>query len=258
MVETRTIDRRTVTFRHEPGRSPALVCLHGSADNHHVYDRLMDAATGRERFAINLPGRAGTDGPALGSVAEMEPFLSRFLEAEVEGDYLVVGHSLGGGVAIEHALTSASARLRGIVLLATGARLRVHPMILQLFEQVAETGTHPPLPPGLYEQGADPELLTDANQNRLLTPIETGGTDWRAANGFDRMQDLAKITVPALIVAGTNDMLTPPKYAEYMAANIPDAELHVIDGAGHMLVAERAQQIAEWIETFIERTEAQS
>jgi pimeloyl-ACP methyl ester carboxylesterase len=67
----------------------------------------------------------------------MEAFLSRFIESEVEGDYLVVGHSLGGGVAIEHALASPSERLKGIVLLATGARLRVHPMILQLFEQVA-------------------------------------------------------------------------------------------------------------------------
>ena len=74
---------------------------------------------------------------------------------------------------------------------------------------------------------------------------------------FDRMQDLSKITVPALIVAGTNDMLTPPKYAEHMAANIPNNELHVIEGAGHMLVAERAKQIAVWIEGFIERTVGQ-
>jgi pimeloyl-ACP methyl ester carboxylesterase len=253
VVETRSIDGRTVTFRHEPGRAPALVCIHGSADNHRAYDRLLDVASGRERYAINMPGRAGAEGPALGSVAELARFLSRFVESEVEGDYWVVGHSLGGAVAIEHALTSASGRLKGIVLLATGARLRVHPMILQLFDQVAETGKHPPLPPGLYEQGADPELLAEANENRLLTPIETGGKDWRAANGFDRMQDLPKIALPALIVAGTDDMLTPPKYAEYMASTIPNNELHIIEGAGHMLVAERAPQISQWIEGFIER-----
>ena len=140
MVETRQIDGRSVTFRQGVGRAPALVCIHGSADNHHVYDRLLDAMPDRERYAINLPGRAGTDGPALATVAEMEAFLSRFLESEVEGDYLVVGHSLGGGVAIEHALASPPDRLKGIVLLATGARLRVHPMILQLFEQAAKSG----------------------------------------------------------------------------------------------------------------------
>ena len=175
MVESRQIDGRAVTFRHEPGTGPALVCVHGSADNHHVYDRLFDAMPGRDRYAINLPGRAGTDGPALGTAAEMEAFLSRFLESEVQGDYLIVGHSLGGGVAIEHALSSPSERLAGIVLLA------------------------------------------------------------------------ASIRVPALIVAGTEDALTPVKYAQYLAAHIPDNELHILEGAGHMLVMERAEQLAALI-----------
>jgi len=247
-VKTRQIDGRAVTFRHEPGTGLALVCVHGSADNHHVYDRLFDAMPGRDRYAINLPGRAGTDGPALGTAAEMEAFLSRFLESEVQGDYLIVGHSLGGGVAIEHALSSPSERLAGIVLLATGARLRVHPMILQLFEQVATSGAAiPPLPPGLHEQGADPALVAEASKHRELTPIETGGLDWRACDSFNRMDDVQDIRVPVLIVAGTADALTPVKYAQYLAAKIPDNELHVLEGAGHMLVMERAEQLAPLI-----------
>ncbi|MGB3051288.1 MAG: alpha/beta hydrolase [Polyangiales bacterium] len=237
-----------MTFRREPGAGPTLVCVHGSAENHHVYDRLLDAMPGRERYAINLPGRAGTDGPALGTAAEMEAFLSRFLESEVQGDYLVVGHSLGGGVAMEHALSSGSERLEGIVLLATGARLRVHPMILQLFEQVAKSGaTIPPLPPGLYEQGSDPVLVAEASKHRELTPIETGGLDWRACDRFNRMDDVKDIQVPALIVAGTQDTLTPVKYAQYLAAQIPDNELHILEGAGHMFVMERPTEIAALI-----------
>lgn len=253
MVEARQVDGRAVTFRYEPGRAPALVCIHGSADNHHAYDRLLDALPDRERYAINLPGRAGTDGPALETAAEMETFLSRFIDSEVEGDYLVAGHSIGGGVAIEHALATRSERLKGIVLLATGGRLRVHPMILQLFEQVAQSSEMPPLPPGLYEQGADPELIAQASKDRELTPIKTGGLDWRAADRFDRMQDLKDIRIPALIIAGTNDALTPPKYAEYLAANILENELHIIEGAGHMLVMERVPEVSEAIEGFVSR-----
>lgn len=253
MVASRQVEGVNVTFRHEAGSRPTLVCIHGSADNHHVYNPLLDALTGHDRYAINMPGRAGTDGPALTSTVEMEHFLSDFVDAQVEGDYLVVGHSLGGAVAIEHAL-SKSPRLKGLVLLATGARLRVHPMILQLFEQVKASGEKiPPLPPGLYEQGADTALVEKAARGRERTPIETGGADWRAANGFDRMNDLADVRVPTLIVAGTNDALTPAKYAEYMAANIPENELHVIEGAGHMLVMERVAELAEWIEEFVKR-----
>jgi len=250
MVETRQIDGRTVTFRHEGGRAPALVCIHGSADNHHAYDRLLDALPERSRYAINLPGRAGTDGPPLQTAVEMEAFLSRFIESEVEGKYVVAGHSLGGAVAIEHALAGPPERLRGIVLLATGARLRVQPMILQLFDQAAKSGKLPPLPPGLYEPDVDPALVDEAARARALTPIETGGADWRAADRFDRMQDLADIRVPALIIAGTNDALTPPKYAQHLAATIPDSEPHIIEGAGHMLVMERAAEVARRIQSL--------
>ena len=253
MVETRQIAARTVTFRREEGTAPALVCVHGSAGNHHTYDRLLRGLPGRSRFAINLPGRAGTDGPPLVTVAEMETFLSHFIKSQVRGTYVVIGHSLGGGLAIEHALVSRPQNLKGIVLLASGARLRVHPMILQLFDQVAKSGELPPLPPGLYEHGANPELIAEASKHLELTPIETGGTDWRAADSFDRMQDLADIQVPALIVAGTEDALTPPKYAEYLAANISESELHIIDGAGHMLVVERVAEVAKWIESFVSR-----
>lgn len=239
-----------VTFRRETGRGPALICVHGSADNHHAYDRLLDALPGRARVAVNLPGRAGTDGPALRSVAEMEAFLTRFIEAEVEGDYMVAGHSLGGAVAIEHALASPSKSLQGLVLLATGARLRVHPMILQLFEQAEASGSLPAAPPGLYERGVDLELVEEAAESRLLTPVETGGADWRAADSFERMQGLDGIRVPALIMAGSDDALTPPKYAEYLAAHIPENDLRVIQRAGHMLVMERAAEVSEAIESF--------
>lgn len=250
MVETRRIDGRTVTFRHDKGTGPSLICLHASSLNHHAYDRLLDALPGRDRYSINLPGRAGTDGPPLSSVAEMAAFLSRFIESEVEGDYLLVGHSVGGGVAIEHALASSPERLKGLILLATGARLRVHPMILQLFERVAKPGERPPLPPGLYEQGVDPAIVDEAAKASELTPMETGGTDWRAADRFDRMGNAKDIQVPALIIVGTNDAFTPPKYAEYLAANIPESELRVIEGAGHMLVMERVAEVSKAIEDF--------
>lgn len=253
MVETRSIGETTVSFRHTAGRGPTLVCLHGAADNHHVYDALLDALPGRDGYAISLPGRAGTDGPPLATVAEMEAFIRRFVESEVPGDYVIVGHSLGGAIAIEHALKSPS-HLRGLVLLATGARLRVHPIILQLFEQAAATGQKiSPLPPGLYEARTDPALIDKASRDRELTPVETGGADWRAADAFDRMNDVAKVDVPALIVSGTNDSLTPLKYAEFMAAQIPNSELHVIEGAGHMLVMERVAEVAKWIDAFVDR-----
>ncbi len=252
MVETRVVGGRTVTFRREPGKGPTLVCMHGSAGNHHVYDPLLDAMPGRRSLAINFPGRAGTDGPPLSRASELADFVGALVEQEVDGDYLLAGHSLGGAVALELGLRAPKG-LVGLVLLATGARLRVHPLILQLFEQIEKTGERPPSPPGVYEADTDPALIAWDEECRLKTPIESGGADWRAADTFDRMGDLSGIDVPALIVAGSNDTLTPPKYADYMASEIPESELHIIEGAGHMLVFERTDELARWIHAFSER-----
>jgi pimeloyl-ACP methyl ester carboxylesterase len=86
-----------------------------------------------------------------------------------------------------------------------------------------------------------------------LTPFESAATDWRAADAFDRMDDVKQVQVPALIIAGTEDRFTPPKYAEYLAANIADNEIHVIQGAGHMLFLERVPEVSQAIEEFMSR-----
>lgn len=244
MVEGAVVDGRQVSFRREPGDGPTLVCMHGSADNHHAYDRLFAELTGCARVAIDSPGRLGSEGPPLESVSALAAFISSFVDAEVTGDYVLVGHSLGGAVAIEKALAGPE-RLRGLVLLATGARLRVHPAILKYFEELTASDTPAEPTLGLFQPGADPALIEETRAILRQTPPATGLTDWRAANAFDRMQELANIAVPALIIAGTADALTPPKYAEYLHAHIPRSELLVLDGAGHMFPMERAAEVAE-------------
>ena len=114
-------------------------------------------------------------------------------------------------------------------------------------------GPLPPLPPGLFEDATEPGLIAAAQSQRQGVPARTAMSDWRAANAFDRMTDLGRIEVPALIVAGTEDTLTPPKYSEYMAANIGKSELHMLRGAGHMLILERAEELAVLIGRFLSR-----
>lgn len=251
MVEGAKIDGRKVSFRREPGATPTLVCIHGSADNHHAYDRLLSELTDIARIAVDSPGRLGSDGPPHASVSALSAFVSKFIEDQVKGDYILVGHSVGGAIAIEHALMDASERLKGLVLLATGARLRVHPAILKYFEALAESGTPPEPTPGLFQADTDPALIEETKKILQQTPPATGLADWSAANAFDRMQEVANIAVPTLIIAGTTDALTPPKYAEYLHAHIPRSELLILESAGHMFPMERAAEVAQAIRGFL-------
>jgi pimeloyl-ACP methyl ester carboxylesterase len=65
------------------------------------------------------------------------------------------------------------------------------------------------------------------------------------------MSDVGNIAVPALIITGTADLLTPPKYAEYLHTQIPRSELLILEGAGHMFLMERADEVARAIRTFL-------
>ena len=67
------------------------------------------------------------------------------------------------------------------------------------------------------------------------------------------MKEIGSITLPTLIMTGENDLLTPPRYAEYLAAQISGARLSVVPGAGHMVMIEKPEETNRAIEAFIAR-----
>lgn len=253
MLVADTLDGRTVTFRREPGKGPTLVFLHGAATNHRLLGRLLDALPGHERIALNLPGRAGTEGPALSAVAPMAAFLRAFLERFVDGPHVLVGYSLGGAVAMEYAL-SAPKDLAGLVLVATGARLRVNPLVIRVVETAREAGGElPAMPAAAFQDDTDAALIEEEAELRSWTPIDTVACDWRACDGFDQMTAIADIDVPTLVIGGTDDLLAPRKFSQFLGRSIPGSELRLLDGAGHMMVMERAAEIARLIAEFVLR-----
>ena len=71
------------------------------------------------------------------------------------------------------------------------------------------------------------------------------------AGRADRRPDLPAMAVPALVIVGSEDGLTPPALSEAMAAALPDAELVVIDGAGHLTALERPDEFARTVRAFL-------
>jgi 3-oxoadipate enol-lactonase len=195
-----------------------LVLVHGAGCDHHVFDALR-AALSDDVIAIDLPGRGDSRPPcttaAEAARAVVADVARRGLRLE---DAIVVGHSYGGAVAIECALSSSPA---GLVLISTGARLRVRP-----------------------------ELLAANPRESALVSAETATADWRAADAFDRMTDVERIAVPTLVIGGEHDDRTPPKYARYLAAKIPGAQLQLLGAAGHMCIVDDVPRVADAIEAF--------
>ncbi|HET6689939.1 MAG TPA: alpha/beta fold hydrolase [Miltoncostaeaceae bacterium] len=71
------------------------------------------------------------------------------------------------------------------------------------------------------------------------------------AGRADRRPDLAAMDMPALVIASSEDVLTPPALSEAMVAAMPDARLHVMDGAGHLSALERPAEWADVVRAFL-------
>ena len=221
-----------------------MLLIHGAG----LDDRFWQPAA--PDVAICLPGRGKCPGPPLHSVAEMAAYAIETLP--VGPPVTIAGHSLGGAVALEMAIQAAEdpasqERIAGLVLISTGGRLRVRPEILAMAMEAEKAGVPLEingwaLPEGMPQQR---QLLQDIERS---VPPATALADWTAADRFDRLRDLGKIRLPVRILVGEEDRLTPPKYAAFLAAQIPGATLRVFPGRGHMLPLEIPEEIGEELE----------
>lgn len=223
-----------------------LVCLHGASHDHHAFDGLLPHLPELDRFAIDLPGRGGSEGPPCTTVAELGLVLSAALaRLHARAPVVVLGHSFGGAIALELAIAHPQ-HVAGLVLLSTGARLRVRPEILAAFARAVETGVPVSAPLG-FRPEADPAVVAAFAEHLAKVPPASALADWQAANAFDRMSDLGEVRCPSLIVGGSNDPLTPAKYSEFLAAKLPRASLEILPGAGHGALIDDPVRVAEAI-----------
>jgi pimeloyl-ACP methyl ester carboxylesterase len=156
---------------------------------------------------------------------------------------------MGGAIAITLALDFADL-VAGLVLVSTGARLRVAPAILDGirsdFERTTELITR-----FAWSSGTAPRLIELGWQALLGTGPDVLLGDFTACDRFDVMERLGEIAAPTLVVAGSADQLTAVKYARFLAEHISDARLVTVEGAGHMVMLERPLEVAEAMQDFL-------
>lgn len=232
-------------------KGPPLVLVHGAGGDLMRWPSDLRRLPGRRVYALDLPGHGKSGGAPLPDIAAYADALHGWAEAHALPRFVLAGHSMGGAIAIEYALRH-EGRLAGLILLSTGARLRVAPQllsgILTDFDATVDL-----LVRWMYGEGADPNLLRlGARQLREVKP-ETLHADFAACDAFDRRADVGRIAVPTLILCGDADVMTPLKSSEFLRDQIGGSQLVVIPGAGHMAALQQPQAVAGWVETFLGR-----
>jgi pimeloyl-ACP methyl ester carboxylesterase len=228
-----------------------LVFVHGSGDSARVWEPLLALLPERQAVALDLPGHGALlaqPGPAVMSVGDYAAFVRAEIERRGLDRPIVVGHSLGGGVALQLALESPQIVGR-LALIGSGARLRVAPAFLAAAREAGPMGV-----PLITQTAFDAAHTAEAEAYQAQRPPTAPGVlsrDLLACDQFDVMQEVARISQPTLLIVGVHDRMTPPKFSEYLAARLPTATLAIIPDAGHYAQIEQPQRVADALRAWL-------
>ena len=156
---------------------------------------------------------------------------------------------MGGAIALEFALRY-PARLAGLILVGTGAKLRVAPEILTGIQDDF-AGTTELLAQWAHGEHVDPNLLRLYTRRLREVDPQTLRADFLACDAFDRRADVSRIVLPTLILCGDADRMTPVKFSQFLHEQIAGSQLIVVPGAGHMVMLEQPAAVAESVAAFL-------
>jgi pimeloyl-ACP methyl ester carboxylesterase len=231
---------------------PAVVFLHGAGFDHStwaLHDRWF-AHHGYAVLAPDLPGHGRSAGASLGSIAEMADWTAALLDAAGAATARLIGHSMGSLIALETAARH-PAKVSALSLIGTAAAMTVGPDLLKAAEANDQTAIDMvsiwglgfkaelggSLAPGLWMHGGAQSVLQHCRPGVLFR-------DLAACNSYQNaLAAAAEVKVPTTLVLGERDMMTPAKAGKMLAAAIANARTVVVPGAGHMIMAERPDEL---------------
>lgn len=196
-----------------------------------------------------LPGHP--DGSPLRGTRVMADWIIGEIE-DVGEPMVLVGHSLGGAVALEIALSRPDL-VSGLVLASTGARLPVpDDAIARIDEDFGAECAR------MVEQSwlhHEPELIRRGTNSVISMGPEALMNDYLSARDHDVRGRLGALDIPALVLSGESDRLVPPWLSEELADELPLASLVVIAECAHVPQLERADAVDLLIAAFLARLE---
>ena len=232
------------------GQGEKIVFVHGSGWNTLMWHKQRDCLrSSMEVMLVDLPGHGKSPGDGCDSVEAYADEVHGVIKRLDVGRCYVAGHSLGGAIAMSLAL-SHHEMVKGVVLIGTGARLKVLPQILEDIGKNKEE-TIDNIITLAFSKEASPALKKDAFDETMKCRAEVIYKDFKACDCFNIMDSISSLKVPALIICGSDDALTPPKYSRYLKDAIGDSRLLLIEHAGHMVMMEKPEEVSRAIEEFV-------
>ena len=201
-------------------------------------------------YLPDLPGHGRSDRIGRLTIDDYAENIQAFCQALELTRPVLVGHSMGGAIALSLALRHPGLLCK-LVLINSAARFNIPAPIL------AELGTDPAqaverINHLAFSPQAPLPLIEASRQMMLSLPPDVLRADYEACGSFDLVTHLPEIRVPALIIGAETDLLTPPDDARLLADHLPNARLIILPQAGHMAPLIKTQAICDAMLAYLE------
>jgi pyruvate dehydrogenase E2 component (dihydrolipoamide acetyltransferase) len=261
--EPETIDaggRRIRYLALGAGEGSPIVLIHGFGGDLNNWQFNQEAlAAGRATYALDLPGHGGSTkdlGAGHVHVGAIAAAVLDFMDAKAITKAHLVGHSLGGAIALDLALNHADRVASVTAICSAGLGPEINMAYIDGFMQAKRRKQ---LQPVLEMLVADPETVSremmedvlkfkrldgvEAALNRIVEDTFAGGEQALQLTGR-----LGEIAAPVQVIWGREDRIIPVSHCEGLP---PGVRVHVLEAAGHMVHMEKAAEVNDLIERFI-------
>ena len=240
-----------------PAEAPTIAFVHGAGFDHSVWvmPARYFARHGYRVVAPDLPGHGRSTGEPLRSIEAMADWLADLFELLGTRPVTVVGHSMGSLVALACARRHPQ-QVERIALLGTSAPMPVGPPLLAAAADndhaaidMANTWSHSTA--GRLGASAVPGMSNMNGAQRWMESMPDGvyHADLAACNAYQ--PDLGVGDLPVLVIAGSEDRMTPVRAGRAVAEALPGAQTVTLPGCGHAMLSEQPNPVLDALKDFV-------
>lgn len=229
----------------------ALVLVHGAGGNILSWPPQVRRMPAWRVYALDLPGHGASPPGGAVSIESLARSLIAWMDVMGLERAVLGGHSMGSAICLQTALDE-PARVAGLCLLGSAARLSVHPALLELTGR-PETALQAveKVIGWSFNEDADVRLKIGAARSLAATPTQVLHSDLLACSRFDVSARLSEIACPVLLVSGEKDRMTPPRLARELAAGLQGSRYVELLGRGHFVMQEAPGEVQTLLEGFL-------
>lgn len=232
---------------------PALVLIHGAAGSSASWPYQLRRLPGWQVFAPDLPGHANSSLLDLkGSLQAYADSLWEWVDTLGLEQVALCGHSMGAAIAL-HMAQRAPQRTIGVVLLGAAAKFSVNPQLLEKLSMPArQQDAVRNIVQWSFARRAHNALRLAYTRQLMNTPADVLYQDFKVCTEFDISAAKAAWRGRTVILSGAEDQMVPAHLSAALAAALPMAEEHIVADAGHMLMLEQPEKVAEIVEKTLQ------